>query len=984
MRKDYFGRLEKKLRLISKSAWFETSILRNAFIACLSFLFVACNSQQSVDVQPNDQAKTDIMMLSGTGSDDAVKWDFYCSEGQNCGEWSKIDVPSNWEQQGFGNYDYGYIPDKHSEQGIYRRDFTLPADWSGRKIEIVFDGVMTDATVFVNQQQVGPTHQGGFYRFSYDITPYLKSGEANELKVVVDKVSANKSIEAAERAADYWVFGGIYRQVFLQSLPQSHIDWVSLDAKASGEFKMDVYLEGLDKSNASAVEAQILDLDGNPVSETFNATLNGKKVHLATNVDSPELWSAETPNLYQVRIDLKEGSKTLHSFDKTFGFRTFELRPHDGLYLNGEKIILKGVNRHSFRPATGRTMTKQASIDDIKTMKSMNMNAVRMSHYPPDVHFLEAADRLGIYVINELGTWQKPVIDTPSARRLVAQLVKRDQAHPSILFWANGNEGGFNTDVDDDYHLYDIQNRPILHPWELFRNIDTDHYPTYSELVAKKARNEVFFPTEFLHGLYDGGHGAGLRDFWDFMMSTPVGAGGFLWVFADEGVERTDQNGRVDTDFNHAPDGIVGPYGEKEASFFTIKEIWSPIQVENLKNGQLLAGSFDGQLQVKNLYDFVDLSTMSLEWRLYQPVTAFSDKKQLVASNKATLPAIKPDSTGTVQLNLPDNWQQNGWLEVEFFDQQQNSIWTDAWPIQSAAKLAKLTQEQFENQASATKPAQIVSQNESELAVKAADRTIIFDATTGLLKSYSKQGQTAALTNGPKLLRSDNSLNKGVYNGIGSWLTHDPNAEKEAQQDKKPTELKSEIIANDLVIEVMNPPAGITKLTWTVHPEGHLSMDVDYWLDGEYILHGVGFNYPKKAIEHKRWLGDGPYRVWANRLEGVNYSVWENDYNEGVAGERWELPEFKGYFSDIQWLTLSSEQSEITFSTATPDLYARVMQPDDGERPDNTLALKYDEEISFLHRISAIGSKFHAAHHLGPQGRPVAERGINNIKLTIY
>ena len=136
-------------------------------------MFVACNNQQSVDVQPNDQAKTDIMMLSGTGSDDAVKWDFYCSEGQNC-EWSKIDVPSNWEQQGFGNYDYGYIPDKHSEQGIYRRDFTLPADWSGRKIEIVFDGVMTDATVFVNQQQVGPTHQGGFYRFSYDITPYLK------------------------------------------------------------------------------------------------------------------------------------------------------------------------------------------------------------------------------------------------------------------------------------------------------------------------------------------------------------------------------------------------------------------------------------------------------------------------------------------------------------------------------------------------------------------------------------------------------------------------------------------------------------------------------------------------------------------------------------------------------------------------------------------------------------------------------------------
>ncbi|WP_237716332.1 glycoside hydrolase family 2 TIM barrel-domain containing protein [Catenovulum agarivorans] len=951
---------------------------------CLAFItgliFIGCASKQQVADIPAT-ALTEVKMLSGTGSDDAVEWDFYCNKGNNCGEWTKIPVPSNWEQQGFGNYDYGYIPEKHDEQGIYRRQFDVPAEWQDRTIEIVFDGVMTDATVLVNGEQVGPTHQGGFYRFSFDITPFVKVGQQNELKVIVDKMSADKSIEAAERNADYWVFGGIYRQVFLQSLPTTHVDWVSLDAQASGEFKMDVYLDGLENANVSSVTAQILDLDGKTVGKEFVAVVSAEKARLATQIDSPKLWTAETPNLYQVQVQVKQQNQILHTLTKTFGFRTFELRPHDGLYLNGEKIILKGVNRHSFRPETGRTMTKQASIDDINLIKSMNMNAVRMAHYPPDVHFLEAADRMGIYVINELGTWQKPVLDTAPARRLIAQMIKRDQTHPSILFWANGNEGGWNTEVDDDYDIYDLQKRPVLHPWELFRNIDTDHYPTYSELLAKKPQNEVFFPTEFLHGLYDGGHGAGLRDFWDFMMSTPLGAGGFLWVMADEGIVRTDKNNIIDTDFNHAPDGIVGPHGQKEASYFTIKEIWSPIQVTNLKNGRQLPASFNGELQVKNLYDFIDLSSFAVEWRLFSPLTAFSAEKKLVANGRVSLPATKPDATGALQLNLPENWQQQGWLEVEFFDQENNSILTNAWPIQTAAQLAKLTQQDFVAKASVAKQAEIVEQTDKVLKVTAADRVITFDGQTGLLQSYKKANQAYALTNGPKLLRSDNSLNKGVYNGKGTWTTHDPTVD--AKSDKA-TELKTSFVGNDLVIEVVNPSAGITKLVWIVHPQGHLSMDVNYWLNGQYILHGVGFDYPKQGIAHKRWMGDGPYRVWANRLEGVNFSVWENDYNEGVAGEKWEFPEFKGYFSDIQWLTLGQQNNEITFSTATPDLYVRVMQPDDGDRPDNTLSLKYDGEISFLHRISAIGSKFHAAHYLGPQGRPVSERGISNIKLTIY
>lgn len=961
------------------------SRLRQLMLLMLCWGLAACaNQTSSVLTAPAANVSTQIQMLSGTGSDDAVQWDFYCTKGRNCGQWSKIAVPSNWELQGFGGYDYGHVVDKHDEQGIYRREFTLPADWQDKTIKIVFDGVMTDATVFVNGQQVGPTHQGGFYRFSYDITPFLQQGQSNELKVVVDKISANKHIEAAERQADYWVFGGIFRQVFLQAVPNAYIDWVSLDAKASGKFSVDAYVAGNTLAPNSYVTGQIFDMDGKPVGQPFSASgFKNNKAHLTAQLQAPALWTAETPSLYQVRLQLKAGDTVLHSIDKTFGFRTFEVRPHDGLYLNGTKITLKGVNRHSFRPETGRTLTKQISVDDIKLIKSMNMNAVRMSHYPPDVHFLEAADRMGIYVIDELTTWQKPVLDTTTAQRLIGELVRRDQIHPSILMWANGNEGGWNNEVNDDYAKYDIQQRPVIHPWELFRHIDTDHYPTYAELLAKTEQNEILMPTEFLHGLYDGGHGAGLHDFWNYISKAPFGAGGFLWVLADEGVVRTDENNRIDTDGNHAPDGIVGPHHELEGSYFTIKDIWAPIKVVNIANGKTLSPQFNGELTIKNLYDFIDLSGAKLQWRLYQPVTPFAGEPKLVASNTMALPAIKPRQQGKVQLGLPKHWQQQGRLEVEFFNAKQQSIWTDTWPIQSAAAMAQQTAQDFIEQTKtpANAAPKVTLHTSKQLQVTVADKIINFDATTGLLQSYQKQGQ-AALTHGPILLRSDDSAfdsRKGV------WPLHDATrVDRQAAKDKQSTALKVTTDNDDLVIQVINPPAGMTKLIWTVHSAGYLSMDLDYQLDGKYILHGVSFDYPKTAIQHKRWLGDGPYRVWANRLEGVKYGTWANDYNDGAAGEKWQFPEFKGYFSDIHWLTLTGNSSKMSFSTPTKNLFVRVMQPDDGAQPADTLSLHYPGEISFLHRISPIGTKFHPANDMGPQGEAMREWGIRNIKLDIF
>lgn len=176
--------------------------------------------------------ETKTLYLSGKGKDDPVPWEFYCTEGRNSGRWTTIGVPSNWELQGFGTYNYGHDNNKGAEQGKYRRRFELPESWKDKAIHIFFEGVMTDTQVWVNGSSAGPKHQGGFYRFKYDITELVKFYAENLLEVTASKVSSDKSVEATERQSDYWIFGGIYRPVYLQAFPKQFIERTAIDTRA--------------------------------------------------------------------------------------------------------------------------------------------------------------------------------------------------------------------------------------------------------------------------------------------------------------------------------------------------------------------------------------------------------------------------------------------------------------------------------------------------------------------------------------------------------------------------------------------------------------------------------------------------------------------------------------------------------------------------------------------------------------------------------
>ncbi|MGI8635949.1 MAG: glycoside hydrolase family 2 protein, partial [Segetibacter sp.] len=386
--------------------------------------------------------QTVIQYLSGTDKDHTIKWDFMVTKGRNSGKWSTIPVPSCWEMQGFGSYNYYQDTQNPDEQGLYKYNFKVAPQYKGKRIFIVFDAAMTETEVKINGKPAGPIHQGGFYQFKYDITNLIQFDRYNLLEATVSKGSTNASINRAERKADFWLFGGIFRPVYLEILPPTFIERVAIDAKATGDFNMQVFNNAGSKQT---IEAQVFDLKGKAVDKPFKLPEGDTMLHHHfTNI---KLWNPEQPNLYNVVVSIKDGAKTLHTIRQRFGFRTAELREQDGFYVNGKKVIFKGVCRHSEWPESGRTLSRAVHLIDIRAMKDMNMNAVRMSHYPPDKEFLDLCDSLGLFVLDELTGWQA-AYDTVIARKLVKELVIRDVNHPSIVIWDNGNEGGWNRAVD--------------------------------------------------------------------------------------------------------------------------------------------------------------------------------------------------------------------------------------------------------------------------------------------------------------------------------------------------------------------------------------------------------------------------------------------------------------------------------------------------------------------------------------------------------
>lgn len=829
--------------------------------------------------------------ISGMDADHPKTWDFYCSGGQNAGKWRKIAVPSCWELQGFGAYTYGRFYKTEGlkasdETGRYRTTFVIPKTIDDARYKLVFEGSMTDTRVWIDGQEVGEVHQGGFVEFAYDVTPFIKPGKKQTLDVLVSKESENKSVNSAERRADWWLFGGIYRPVYIETLPQDCIENLAIDARANGD--LFVNQQGL-----------TLKIDGKVI--PYDATAN------CYHCGQVRTWDPEHPNLYTATFTNQSGT---HSVTQKIGFRTIEFRAHDGIYLNGTKLVVKGTNRHCFHPEKGRAMSMAQNLEDARLLKRMNMNAVRC-HYPSDRHFLEVCDSVGLLYLDEFPGWQTRYDDV-MAKRLLPEFISRDVNRPCVFIWSNGNEGGWNTTVDPLFAELDIQKRKVIHPWSDFDGIDTHHYPAYQTGTYRMQNGQnVFMPTEFLHGKYDKGQGAALEDMWSHWMDSPLFAGGFLWAYVDEAVRRTDlPTGKsagktfgakgfdikdciLDSDGGNGPDGCMDPYRQPEASFFTIREVWSPVYIDRL----WVNPSFDGRVLVSNHYLFSDFTECSMVYRV-KTVCG-----QVLAEGDVRLPALQPNESGYAKFDLPLCFYEGDVLELAAYNINKEEICSWSAPIHRAEK-------QLEN----------IDLAQAKLTDKGLEVIPVGMSKIEDIKWYE-------LADGRLYMDA-----RILYNERTASLTDESR--------------------------------------WQV---------------------GVSFAYPEEMVDSVRWEGRGPYRVWRNRLKGLQYGVWSLAYNNSVTGQYNSAdcpvyPEFKGYRSEMRWMDIvNKDGTHWKVTSLTENLYFRLFTPEEpidqtpgemggmqegrAKKQEKTMVEFPKGDISFLLSIPPIQS-YKPLEQLGPLSQP--------------
>ena len=873
---------------------------------------------------------TEKVYLSGTGPADAKQWQFFCTAGMNANKWTTIAVPSCWELQGFGKYDYGFAKDslRGKEKGLYKYNFDAPLAWKGKAINIVFEGVMTDAEVKVNGKAAGAIHQGAFYAFKYEISKLLQYGKSNLLEVTVAKHSANQSVNAAERQADFWLFGGIFRPVWLEILPVNYIQNIAVSGEANGNF-----MAFFTSSLGQTATVQIFDADGKLFGDARIADVGENKNNFlfSGKFKTPQLWTPESPNLYKAVFTIYKEGKPVHIVAQKFGFRTIELKQRDGIYVNGVKVKMKGVNRSPFRPETGRTLSAANSIEDVVMIKEMNMNAVRCSHYPPDKHFLNACDSLGLFVMDELAGWHGNY-DTETGKKLLQEMMLHDVNHPSIIMWANGNEGGHNLDLDKYFTDFDIQKRPVVHPWQLFNGVETQHYREYNYGIGNYENgNEIIMPTEFLHGQFDGGHGAGLEDYWEKMWHNPLSAGGFLWDFADQGVVRKDKNDSLDTDKFRAADGIVGPHHEKEGSYFAIKEIWSPVYFERKE----ITDAFDGKFIIENRYHFTNIKSCSFSWTLKRfDITSSKEEK-----GTATAPDILPSAKGVLQIPIPADWKNYDLLYVTAKDQYQKELFTWSFPISSPAKTGArmIVKEDAEK-------IKVLQVDTAGIYVNVKDVQLVFNEVNGMLTSVTNKQGALPFNNGPV-------VQEGVNNFKGIKKYWDGN--------------------NYIIESTFDKKESYNTLQWTIYPSGWIKLEVHYFPSAYFTnFAGVNFSFPESEIQSVTYMGNGPYRVWKNRMKGGQFGVWNKTYNNSETGEApWNYPEFKGYYSNFYGGYFFTRNNRFTIVAENENMFLRLFTPAwKTDQWHNYEPLFPSGDISFMQGISSIGTKNQRNETTGPMG----------------
>lgn len=578
--------------------------------------------------------------------------DFYKPEYSITG-WKDVKVPYSLENAGFSEFIFVNIvhpfdtknPPKVGSEfnpvASYRTTFTVPDNWKGREVFLNLDGVESAFYLWINGQKVGYS-ENSYCTAEFDVTPYLKPGE-NVLAMQVFRFSDGSYLEDQ----DFWRLSGIFRDVYLYSVPKVAVNdftfTTDLDEKyTDADFNLSLKLKGYAGAKSKDeyhAEVALFDKSGTAIfkevtSKLKVSELGNNRLKFSKKVLNPLKWTAETPNLYTLSITLKD-SKGLpvEYLSAQVGFREVEWK-EGVLKVNGQRILFRGVNRHEHDPVSGRYVTRQSMIEDIKLMKQNNINAVRTCHYTNTPLWYQLCDEYGLYLCAEANleshqfwsrfaqdtTWRESFLDRNAGN------VEPYKNHASIIYWSLGNETGFgqNHVAMSDWIHKNEPTRPVhYNPAGRDASVDivAPMYPTV-EGYAADARNDnrPVIMCEYAHGM--GNSCGNLKEYWEPSYTLPRAQGGFVWDWVDQGFLKKDKNGNTfianSGDMNDPRseayvgfDGMVLADRTPQPELMEYKYIIQPMKIT-------LSDLNSGKVKILNRYEFTNLSILDGEWELLE------------------------------------------------------------------------------------------------------------------------------------------------------------------------------------------------------------------------------------------------------------------------------------------------------------------------------------------------------------------------------
>ncbi len=871
--------------------------------------------------------------------------------------WDDIPVPSNWEMEGYGvpiyvNTRYAWtakpdpphVPHDYNPVGSFRRKFSVPGSWSGREVFIHFGAVKSAMFIWINGKKVGFS-EGSKTPAEWDITAYVHPGDDNVLAVQVYRWSDGSYLECQ----DFWRISGIERDVYLFATPKIHIrDYFAkpdLDAQyKNGILEVDValanYFPDL-KAGDFGMEMLLFEDGSNKpfVMEKQDVSAEGKKdmaVQFRKDIPDPEKWTAETPHLYTLVLQLTDkGGNTVEAVSHKIGFRKVEIR-NAQLLVNGRPIYMKGVDRHEHDQYTGHVISRASMLEDIRLFKENNINTVRTSHYPNDPYWYQLCDRYGIYVIDEanieshgMGYGKRSLAKDPEWEAAhidrIRRMIERDKNHPSVVLWSMGNEAGDGVNFTAAYkwiHARDAS-RPVHYERAQF-GPNTDVYcPMYShpkqiEKYALGHPEKPMIMCEYAHSM--GNSTGNFQDYWDVIEKYDVLQGGSIWDWVDQGLVKKTPEGElrwayggdfgpkdVPSDANFCLNGLVNPDRTPHPALKEVKKVYQNIAftAEDVASGKI---------GVTNKFIFRKTGGISVEWTIYE------DGKPV---DQGKVPGINLAPGVRTVIDLPVKKQYSGsggscFINVRAVLDRAEPLLPQGFVI--ATEQFELPLQHTDQTASAISGTVKISKGGDEITISGEGFEVAFDKNTGVLKKYEYEGMDLIRTGMvPNFWRAplDNDFGFGMPMKLGVW------SRAAEHRQLKDINVKRDGKGKAVVTVAYGLPDinGGYVVTYTVFGNADIIVKSAF-TPGKKNLPviprmGMRLTLPGK-LDQVKWFGRGPQENYRDRKTAAFVGLYEKTVDQLYYP--YISPQENGNRTDTRWIAFTDKQGRGLLVTGMPML----------------------------------------------------------------